>query len=235
MSSFALIGKIPFKCFFSNFSLFLVTPRIFGCVCFLHLFDTTMDKVSLRPIRCNFLRYSQTQRGYKCYDPVTKKIFVYANMTFFEFESFFKVTGDNYPILLPTLVSATIPPSNPWKFTIDDHLCKLVVLQSHLLLHCIQLVILLICPLLLAKVNVLVLNFHCKCCLLWSLWSFYLLLGIIMKLHKSLLAKGNEGRDVNTFCSKYMGLGSITWRNSSSCIQVGFNYEVSPWWFHWKL
>ena len=70
MPSSTLGGDIPFKCLFPNSPLFSLTPRIFGCVCFVHLFETGMDKLSPRAVHCVFLGYSQTQKGYKCYDLV---------------------------------------------------------------------------------------------------------------------------------------------------------------------
>ena len=37
-----------------------------------------------------FLGYSSNQKGYKCFDPVTKKYFVTMDVQFFENQSFFK-------------------------------------------------------------------------------------------------------------------------------------------------
>ena len=41
-----------------------------------------------------FLGYSSNQKGYKCFDPVTKKYFVTMDVQFFENQSFFKSSSE---------------------------------------------------------------------------------------------------------------------------------------------
>ena len=112
MPSSTLGGDIPFTCLFPDPPLFPL-PHIFGCVCFAHLFETGMNKLSPRAIRCIFLGYSQTQKGYKCYDLVAKKRLVSADVTFFESESFFKVSTNKMSFPLPTPMYTSLPPSKP--------------------------------------------------------------------------------------------------------------------------
>ncbi|RVW30352.1 Retrovirus-related Pol polyprotein from transposon RE1 [Vitis vinifera] len=119
--------------------------------CHLLLLETDMDKLSPRAASCIFLGYSRTQKGYKCYDPVAKKRFVSTDVTLFESESFFKVSTNKLSVPLPTPLYTSIPPSNPYRFTLGEKLCKPLVLQIHLLLQCILLVILLIFQLLSEK------------------------------------------------------------------------------------
>ena len=112
MSSSTLGGDIPFKCLFPDSPLFPL-PHIFGCVCFVHLFETGMDKLSPRAICCICLGYSRTQKGYKYYHPVAKKRFASTDVTFFESESFFKVSTNKLSVPLPAPVYITIPSSKP--------------------------------------------------------------------------------------------------------------------------
>ncbi|RVW53340.1 hypothetical protein CK203_088537 [Vitis vinifera] len=61
-----------------------LTPRIFGCTAFVHLHSQHRDKLDPRAIKCVFLGYSSTQKGYKCYNPSARKFYISANVTFTE-------------------------------------------------------------------------------------------------------------------------------------------------------
>lgn len=62
---------------------------MFGCVCFVHLQPRTRGKLNPKAVRCVFLSYSITQKGYKCYDPHTRKVYVSMDVNLFESEFFF--------------------------------------------------------------------------------------------------------------------------------------------------
>lgn len=63
--------------------------RTFGCVCFVHLLSHERKKLTPQSIRCAFLGYSTTQKGYVCYDPNIRRIKISRNVVFFEKQSFF--------------------------------------------------------------------------------------------------------------------------------------------------
>ena len=46
-------------------------------------------KLDPRALKCVFVPYSSTQKGYKCYHPSTRKLYVSADVTFVENESNF--------------------------------------------------------------------------------------------------------------------------------------------------
>ena len=49
-----------------------------------------MGDVTPSPSRkCLFVGYSATQKGYKCYHPPSRKVFVSMDVTFFEQEAYF--------------------------------------------------------------------------------------------------------------------------------------------------
>ena len=48
--------------------------KVFGCVCFVHIQALNRDKLDARATKCVFMGYSSTQKGYKCFNPVTKKV-----------------------------------------------------------------------------------------------------------------------------------------------------------------
>ncbi|CAL2268192.1 unnamed protein product [Prunus armeniaca] len=57
-------------------------PRVFGCISFVHLHHS--GKLDPHSLKCIFLGYSATQKGYKCYHPLSKKFFVTRDVTFHE-------------------------------------------------------------------------------------------------------------------------------------------------------
>jgi len=55
------------------FRLFHQTPdylhlRVFDCVCFVHFPAHEQQKLSAKAVQCIFVGYSDTQKGYLCYD-----------------------------------------------------------------------------------------------------------------------------------------------------------------------
>ena len=62
---------------------------IFGCTTFVHVHNQHRDKLDPRAIKCVFLGYSSTKKGYKCYNPSTRKFYMFADVTFIENKLFF--------------------------------------------------------------------------------------------------------------------------------------------------
>ena len=63
--------KRPLEVLFSSVpsSNFIIPPRVFGCICFVHLHGQSRSKLYPRTLKCVFIGYSPTQKGYKCYHP----------------------------------------------------------------------------------------------------------------------------------------------------------------------
>ena len=53
-----------------------LVPRIFGCVSFVHVHSGDRGKLDPRALKCVFIGYSSTQKGYKCYHPPSQKFCV---------------------------------------------------------------------------------------------------------------------------------------------------------------
>ena len=63
--------------------------KIFGCTAFIHNHDHSRGKLDPRATRCVFVGYAPTKKGYKCFDPISKKMFITMDVTFFEDKPFF--------------------------------------------------------------------------------------------------------------------------------------------------
>ncbi|KAJ7972159.1 Retrovirus-related Pol polyprotein from transposon TNT 1-94 [Quillaja saponaria] len=71
---------------------FVVPPKVFDCVCFVHEHGKNISKLDHRALKCIFIGYSATQKGYKCYHPPTRKTYVSMNVTFHESNPYFSAT-----------------------------------------------------------------------------------------------------------------------------------------------
>jgi hypothetical protein len=68
---------------------FKVPPRVFGCVCFVHDHRPSVGKLDPQVVKCVFVGYASTQKGYKCWDPIRRRLFVSIDVTFREFEPYY--------------------------------------------------------------------------------------------------------------------------------------------------
>ncbi|KAI0496839.1 hypothetical protein KFK09_023163 [Dendrobium nobile] len=53
-----------------------LTPKIFGRITYVHIHNQNRGKLDPRALKCIFIGYLATQKGYKCYHPPTKKTLV---------------------------------------------------------------------------------------------------------------------------------------------------------------
>ncbi|KAM7530049.1 hypothetical protein LguiB_033459 [Lonicera macranthoides] len=114
-----LINRLPSQTlnFDSPYSrLFGVAPEynslhIFGCVCFVHLPPTERHKLSAQAVRCAFLGYSNSHKGFVCYDSAANKLRVSRNVVFFENHYFFQscVSNNSDFISLPAFDNNASP------------------------------------------------------------------------------------------------------------------------------
>ena len=69
---------------------FEIALNVFGCIVFVHNHEHGQGKLNPRARKCIFVGYTTTQKGYKCFDPISKKMFITMDETFFEDKPFFE-------------------------------------------------------------------------------------------------------------------------------------------------
>ena len=111
MSSSVLHDHISHSLLLPNQPLFCLPPRVFYCVCFVHILTSVQDKLLIKVTKCVFLGYSHFQMGYHCYSLDINRYFISANVTFFEDSSFFSfVACPSVPDVLS--ISLVLPSPN---------------------------------------------------------------------------------------------------------------------------
>jgi len=79
-------------------SLLLIKPRVFGCVAFIHLHKNQRTKLEPCVVRCIFLGYGTNKKGYRCYDPNKKRVYVTMDVTFVESDNFYSSQISTSPL-----------------------------------------------------------------------------------------------------------------------------------------
>lgn len=83
-----LLDVYPHNHLVSNIPL-----KVFGCTVFVHDNSPQRSKLDPRSFKCVFLGYSPSQKGYRCYHPTSRKMFVSIDVTFLETQPFFNKTA----------------------------------------------------------------------------------------------------------------------------------------------
>lgn len=64
-------------------------PYVFGCVVFVHLHKHQCTKLTPQAVKCVFVGYATHQKGYRCYHPPTRRLFVTMDVIFHEDTMYF--------------------------------------------------------------------------------------------------------------------------------------------------
>ena len=62
---------------------------MFGCIAYVHVLDEVRSKLDPKAEKCVLVGYSEEQKGYRCYNPLTKKIVVSRDVIFDELGSWY--------------------------------------------------------------------------------------------------------------------------------------------------
>ena len=69
-------------------------PHVFGCVASVHLHKRQRNKLTPRALQCVFVGYVAYQKGYRCYHPPSKRMFVTMDVVFHEDSMYFSSEPD---------------------------------------------------------------------------------------------------------------------------------------------
>ncbi|RVW20541.1 Retrovirus-related Pol polyprotein from transposon TNT 1-94 [Vitis vinifera] len=64
-------------------------PRVFGCVAFVHLHKHQRTKLTSHALQCVFVGYALHKKGYRCYHPPTRRMFITMDVVFHEDSMYF--------------------------------------------------------------------------------------------------------------------------------------------------
>ncbi|XP_029129864.1 uncharacterized protein LOC109816369 isoform X2 [Cajanus cajan] len=63
--------------------------RVFGCTVFVHSHHPNRSKLDPKALKCVFIGYPSNKKGYKCYHPQSRRVFITMDVTFQETQSFY--------------------------------------------------------------------------------------------------------------------------------------------------
>ncbi|MCO5561122.1 hypothetical protein L7F22_014743 [Adiantum nelumboides] len=64
--------------------------KVFGYVCYVHVPNEARKKMEPKAVKCIFLGYPVEKKGYNCYDPTTRQVYVSRDVRFCEHEPWYK-------------------------------------------------------------------------------------------------------------------------------------------------
>ncbi|WKA02568.1 hypothetical protein VitviT2T_020743 [Vitis vinifera] len=64
-------------------------PRVFGCVAFVHLHKHQRTKLTSHALQCVFVGYALHKKGYRCYHPPTRQMYITIDVVFHEDSMYF--------------------------------------------------------------------------------------------------------------------------------------------------
>ncbi len=72
---------------YSGRKLDLSHLKVFGCIAYVHVPNELRTKLDPKAKKCVFIGYSLEQKGYRCYNPITRKMRVNKDVVFDEMSS----------------------------------------------------------------------------------------------------------------------------------------------------
>ena len=83
---------------FSISCVLKLSPKVFGCICCVHVHSHLRDELDSHTLKCVFLGYSNSQKDYKCFYTPSGKYYVFMDVQFNKRESYFSKDVDMVPL-----------------------------------------------------------------------------------------------------------------------------------------
>jgi len=77
---------------------------VFGCTCFILHPHVKRNKLSSQSAICVFLGYGESKKGYRCFDPITQKLYVSRHVVFLEHIPFFSIPSTTHGLTRPDII-----------------------------------------------------------------------------------------------------------------------------------
>jgi len=78
--------------------------RVFSCTCFVLHPHVERSKLSSRSVICVFLGYGEGKKGYRCFDPITQKLYMSRHVVFLEDIPFFSIPSTTHSLAKSDLI-----------------------------------------------------------------------------------------------------------------------------------
>jgi len=101
MPSKVLSFQTPLQYLYTHVTLpnaLMLPPRVFGCVAYVYLHKNQCSKLDPCARRCLFLGYGIHQKGYPCYDPTARRLYVTMDVQFLEADMFYSPSASTSPL-----------------------------------------------------------------------------------------------------------------------------------------
>ncbi|MCO5580198.1 hypothetical protein L7F22_034064 [Adiantum nelumboides] len=69
--------------------------KVFGCIAYVHVLDELRTKLDPKAEKCGFIGYSIEQKGYKCYNSITRQVRVSRDVVFDEMATWYADVKDD--------------------------------------------------------------------------------------------------------------------------------------------
>uniref|UniRef100_A0A2N9G9D7 Integrase catalytic domain-containing protein n=1 Tax=Fagus sylvatica TaxID=28930 RepID=A0A2N9G9D7_FAGSY len=100
--------KSPFELLYDKLPNYS-SLRVFGCVCFVFFPSHERNKLEPRSRLCCFLGYGISQKGFRCYDPISRRLRISRNVKFWEHQTF--SSRQHFPFISSSMTPIFTDPS----------------------------------------------------------------------------------------------------------------------------